>query len=72
MKRCEARGVGLFDGERLAEVLLGCLLAFCKVVCFELPADPIRNIKKDDFLPTESSIRSARTIRVMRMAVETN
>jgi len=63
---------GHLDGKRWAEVLLGGLLAFCKMVCFELPAEPIRNIKKDDFSPTESIFRSARTIRAMRMAVETN
>jgi hypothetical protein len=43
-------------------VLLDGLLEVCLVVCFKLPAEPIRNIKKDDFSPAESSFRSARTI----------
>jgi hypothetical protein len=73
MKRRQARGDGTL-GRRavgggfawlfacvLLDGLLGRLLELCLVVCFKLQVEPIRNIKKGDFSPAESSFRSART-----------
>jgi hypothetical protein len=48
-------------------VLLDGLLELCLVVCFKLQVEPICNIRKGDYSPTESSFRSARTIRAMRV-----
>jgi hypothetical protein len=70
MKRRQARGGGAFGWRAVgggfawlfACVLLDGLLELCLVVCFKLQVKPIRNIKKGDFSPIESSIRSARTI----------
>ena len=71
--RRQARGGGAFGWQAvgksfawlfacvLLDGLLDRLLELCLVVCFKLPAEPIRNIKKDDFSPSEGSFRSART-----------
>jgi hypothetical protein len=68
MKRRQARGGGAFGWQAVggsfawlfACVLLDGLLELCLVVCFKLPAEPIRNIRKADFSPAEGSFRSAR------------
>jgi len=78
MKRRQARGEEAFGWQAVggsfawlfACVLLDGLLELCLVVCFKLPVEPIRNIKKDDFSPAESSFRSARTIRAMKMRIK--
>ena len=80
MKRRQARGEGAFGWQAVggsfawlfACVLLDGLLELCLVVCFKLPVKPIRIIRKGDYSPAESSFRSARTIRAMKMAQKTN
>jgi hypothetical protein len=63
MKRRQARGGGAFGWQAVGRsfawwfacVLLDGLLELCFVVCFKLPMELIRNIKKDDFSPAKSS-----------------